>query len=68
MFAVIPATPRKHLTAGVSYAFVTGGRIDAAYSHAFRESLDNPGVPNTSAPISVSNSQDNLVVSYTHQF
>jgi long-chain fatty acid transport protein len=68
VFAVIPATPRKHLTAGVAYALAPGATIDVAYSHAFRERLDNPGVPNTSAPISVSNRQDNLAISYTHQF
>lgn len=68
VFAVIPATPRKHLSGGISYALQGGGRIDAAYSHAFKETLVNPGVPNTSAPIGVANSQNNVAVSYTHSF
>lgn len=68
LFAVIPATPRKHLSLGFGYAISAGSRIDFAYSHAFEESMDNASLPNTSAPIRVTHSQDNATINYTYRF
>jgi long-chain fatty acid transport protein len=68
LFAVIPATPRTHLSAGLSYAFSRQSALDFAYSHAFKESMDNSNLPNTSAPIRVSHSQDNASISFRHSF
>ncbi|NMM28286.1 MAG: aromatic hydrocarbon degradation protein [Glaciimonas sp.] len=68
LFAVIPATPTKHISAGFSYAFSKENRVDFAYSHAFKESMGNTSLPNTSAPIQVSNSENNMTVAYTHSF
>lgn len=68
LFAVIPATPRKHLSAGFSYAFSSASGFDVAYSHAFKETMNNSALPNTAAPISTTHSQNNLVVAYTYKF
>lgn len=68
LFAVIPATPRKHLSAGFTYTFSKSSKVDFAYSHAFKEDMDNVSLPNTSAPISVSHAQDNAVLNYTYSF
>lgn len=68
LFAVIPATPKKHLSGGFSYELSKASMVSLAYSHAFKETMDNSSLPNTSAPIDSSHSQDNLVVGYTHRF
>ncbi len=68
LFAVIPATPRKHLSAGLTYALSKQSKIDVAYSHAFEESMDNNSQPNTSAPIQVKHAQDNLSLNYRYSF
>ncbi|HZX30962.1 MAG TPA: outer membrane protein transport protein [Rhodocyclaceae bacterium] len=68
LFAVIPATPTKHLSLGFGYAVAKGSRIDFAYSHAFRENMSNASLPNTSDPIRVSHSQDNATLNYTLSF
>lgn len=68
LFAVIPATPSKHLSAGLSYAVSRMGRIDFAFSHALREKMDNHSLPNTSAPIAVRHAQDNATLNYTLGF
>lgn len=68
LFAVIPATPRKHLSAGFTYAFSPTNSLDVAYSHAFKETMNNSSLPNTAAPISTTHSQNNLVIGYTHKF
>lgn len=68
LFAVIPAIPAKHLSLGFSYAASRASRIDVAYSHAFRESMTNTSLPNTSDPIRVSHSQDNATINYTFSF
>jgi long-chain fatty acid transport protein len=68
LFAVIPATPRKHVSAGFSYAFSKENRIDFAYSHALEESMDNASLPNTANPIQTTHSQNNLTLGYTHRF
>lgn len=72
LFAVIPATPRKHLSAGLTYAFSKQSRIDFAYSHAFKETMDNPGVaggsPNASDPIQVTHSQNNATINFRYSF
>ena len=68
LFAVIPATPTKHLSVGFSYAVSQAGRIDFAFSHALREKMSNSSLPNTSAPIAVKHSQNNATLNYTHAF
>jgi long-chain fatty acid transport protein len=68
LFAVIPATPTKHLSAGLTYAFSRQSKLDFAYSHAFKETMDNTSLPNTSAPIQVSHSQDNASINYRYSF
>jgi len=68
LFAIIPAIPRKHVSAGFSYDFSSANSVDFAYSHAFKESLENSSLPNTSAPIRSSHSQDNFTLAYTHKF
>jgi long-chain fatty acid transport protein len=68
LFAVIPATPRKHLSVGFSYAVNASGKIDFAYSHAMRERLRNGGAPNTGDPVEIKHSQDNATLSYTYSF
>ena len=68
LFAVIPATPRRHASAGCTYTFAQGGKIDVAYSHAFQETMSNSALPNTSAPISITHAQDNFSANYTWSF
>lgn len=68
LFAVIPATPKVHVSAGLSYAFTKQSRVDFAYSHAFKETMDNTSLPNTSAPIQVTHSQDNATLNYRYSF
>lgn len=68
LFAVIPAIPRKHLSAGLSYKFSGGSRFDVAYSHAFKQSMSNSSLPNTAAPIEISHSQNNVSLGYVLQF
>ncbi len=68
LFAVIPATPSKHLSAGFSYAVSRSGRIDFAFSHALSEKMSNSSLPNTSAPIEVTHSQNNATLNYTLAF
>lgn len=68
LFAVIPATPRKHLSLGFSYAVSPTSKIDFAYSHALRERMSNSGAPNTGDPIEVKHAQDNVTVNYTLSF
>ena len=68
LLALIPATPRKHISAGFSYAFSKKNSVDFAYSHAFKESMGNASLPNTSNPIQTSHSQNNVTIAYTHRF
>ena len=68
LLAVIPAIPRKHISVGFSYAFSKENSIDFAYTHAFKESMDNASLPNSSVPIKVSHSQDNMTIGYVHRF
>lgn len=68
LFAVIPATPTKHLSVGFSYAVSPASRIDFAFSHALREKMDNSRLPNTSAPIEVKHAQNNATLNYTVAF
>lgn len=68
LFAVIPATPKTHLSAGLSYAFSKQSTLDFAYSHAFEESMSNTSLPNTSAPIQVKHAQDNATINYRYSF
>ncbi len=68
LLGVIPAIPKKHLSMGLSYDFSKSNSFHFAYSHAFEESMDNSSLPNTSEPIRVSHSQDNLLFAYSHRF
>lgn len=68
LFAVIPSIPKKHVSAGLSYDISKNNSVHFAYSHAFKETMDNSFLPNTSAPIGVSHSQNNFVIGYTHRF
>jgi len=68
LFAVIPATPTKHLSLGFSYNVSPTSRIDFAYSHALRETMSNSVPPNTSEPIEVKHSQNNATLNYTLSF
>lgn len=68
LLPVIPATPRKHLSVGFGYAVSPRSNVDFAWSHAFRETMDNTSLPNTSAPIRVSHAQDNATLVYTWRF
>ncbi len=68
LFAVIPATPRKHISAGFSYAFSKVSSLDFAYSHALKESMGNASLPNTANPIQTTHSQNNLILGYTYRF
>ncbi|MDE2439751.1 MAG: outer membrane protein transport protein [Betaproteobacteria bacterium] len=68
LFAVIPATPRTHLSAGLTYAFSKQSKLDFAYSHAFKETMDNNSLPNTSAPIQVSHAQNNATINFRYSF
>lgn len=68
LFAVIPATPRKHLSAGLTYAFSKQSKLDFAYSHALKETMDNTSLPNTSAPIEVTHAQNNATVNFRYSF
>jgi long-chain fatty acid transport protein len=68
LFAVIPATPRKHLSAGLTYTLSKQSKIDFAYSHAFKETMDNTSLPNTSAPIEVAHSQNNATLNFRYSF
>lgn len=68
LLPVIPATPRKHLSLGFGYAASPNASIDFAWSHAFKETMDNSSLPNTSAPIRVSHAQDNASLVYTYRF
>ncbi len=68
LFAVIPATPRKHLSAGLTYALSKQAKLDFAYSHAFKETMDNTSLPNTSEPIEVAHAQNNATINFRYSF
>jgi long-chain fatty acid transport protein len=68
LFAVIPATPRTHLSLGATYAFSQQSKLDFAYSHAFEETMDNSSLPNTSAPIEVKHAQNNATIAFRYNF
>lgn len=68
LFAVIPATPSKHLSLGFSYKFSPTSCIDFAFSHALQEKMSNSKLPNTSEPIEVKHSQNNATLNYSLSF
>jgi long-chain fatty acid transport protein len=68
LFAVIPATPKTHLSLGATYAFSKQSKLDFAYSHAFEETMDNSSLPNTSAPIEVKHAQNNATIAFRYNF
>lgn len=72
LFAVIPATPTKHLSAGLTYKLSKQSTLDLAYSHAFKETLSNPGViagsSNANDPIEVKHAQDSGTIAFRYNF
>lgn len=64
LLAVVPGIPKYHASAGMTYKIGKRSAIDFAYSHAFKEKVSNPGLPNTSQPLTVTHSQNNLSVGY----
>ena len=68
LLALVPGIPRYHAALGASYRVGRHGSIDLAFSHAFKERSTNVNLPNTSAPISVTHSQNNAVISYNFGF
>ena len=68
LFAVIPATPTRHLSFGFSYAVSPTSRIDFAFSHALREKMTNRSLPNTSAPVEVAHAQNNATINFSLRF
>jgi long-chain fatty acid transport protein len=69
LLAVIPATPTKHISGGFSYDFSKENTVNFAYSHAFQETMTNPGGnTNSVPPIQTIHSQDNFVIAYSRHF
>lgn len=68
LLALIPAVLRKHATLGFSYNFSKSSRLDAAYSHAFENSMTNRSAYNTSSPVRSSIALDNFVLSYNYSY
>jgi len=68
LFAVIPAIPTKHVSAGFSYALSEDSNVHFAYSHAFEEKMTNTSLPNTSASTQMIHSQNNFNLAYTYNF
>jgi long-chain fatty acid transport protein len=68
LFAVIPATPRRHVSAGVSYDFTPQDGVHFAYSHACEQSTRTAGLPTAAAPIVTTHAQNNVTVAYTRRF
>ncbi len=68
LFAVIPATPSKHLTFGFARKIGRSGEINFAYSHGFAPTMGNTSLPNTSAPIAVAHAQNNFVLDFRYGF
>jgi long-chain fatty acid transport protein len=68
LLALVPGIIEKHASLGFSYQLSEAGRIDAAYSHAFENSLTNRTSFNTSVPVESTLEQDNFVLSYTYSW
>lgn len=68
LFAVIPATPNKHVSFGFSRKIASISEINFAYSHGWAPRMNNTSLPNTSAPISVTHTQNNFVLDYRFGF
>jgi long-chain fatty acid transport protein len=70
LFAVIPATPTKHLSLGMTYAFSKQAKLDFGYSHAFKETMSNNSLPNSAvaSPIEVTHEQNNATVNFRYAF
>lgn len=64
LLAVVPGIPKYHASAGLTYRLGKRQSVDFAYSHAFKERVSNDGLPNTSQPLSVTHSQNNLSIGY----
>lgn len=68
LFATLPVTPTRHISAGLSYQVTAASAIDVAYTHAYEKTTSNDSLPNTAVPIENSHSQDNFVLGYTYSF
>ncbi|MFZ2269140.1 MAG: outer membrane protein transport protein [Azonexus sp.] len=68
LFAVIPATPTKHVSAGLTYALSKHSKLDFAYSHAFKETMDNSGPPNAAGPTQVAHAQNNATINFRYSY
>jgi len=68
LLALVPGILRKHASLGFSYQVSKSGRFDAAYSHAFEQSMTNRSAYNTSSPVRSSMSQDNFILAYNYSF
>ena len=68
LLAVVPGIPKYHASAGLTYKLGKRQAIDIAYSHAFKEKVTNSGLPNTSQPLTVTHSQNNLSIGYRLTF
>ncbi len=70
LFAINPAQPQFHLTAGFTAKLGKAKRqmIDVALVRAFKKTVTNSSQPNTSIPLKVTHSQINLTASYRIRF
>ena len=70
LFAIIPAQPQFHLTAGFTTKFGKAKRqmVDVAIIRAFKKTVTNSSQPNTSVPLRVTHSQINITASYRIRF
>jgi len=68
LLAIVPGIPKYHASAGMTYKLGKRHAIDFAYSHAFKERVSNDGLPNTSQPISITHSQNNISIGYRRTF
>ena len=64
LFAVIPATPDKHLSMGFARKLGRAGELNFAYSHGFAPTMTNTSLPKTSAPTAIAHAQNNFVLDY----
>jgi long-chain fatty acid transport protein len=68
LFDILPANTTAHIMGGFTYQLSDVDRIEFALSHALENKKRNTSLPNTDAPIEVSHSQFNAVVSYVRRF
>ena len=66
LIAVTPATPRKHFSTGLTYAFSKQSKLNFAYSPTFKKTMDNTPLPNTSTPLQIGRSQDKASINFRY--